>query len=90
MTGQGHEFTGTVEEIGPAVRNFEVGDRVVSPFTTSWLVYLRDSVFSYNSTVRVLIFAARTASIARMAFLPGVLKGCCSDPQLSMELRRNM
>ena len=31
----GHEFTGTVEEIGSEVRNFEKGDQIVSPFTVS-------------------------------------------------------
>ena len=33
---QGHEFTGTVEEVGPEVKNFNKGDQVVSPFTVSW------------------------------------------------------
>ncbi|MCJ1284208.1 hypothetical protein MMC26_003539 [Xylographa opegraphella] len=33
----GHEFTGTVEEIGSAVKNFKKGDQVVSPFTVSCL-----------------------------------------------------
>ena len=31
-----HEFTGTVEEVGSAVKNFKNGDQVVSPFTVSW------------------------------------------------------
>lgn len=31
----GHEFTGHVHEVGSAVRSVKVGDRVVSPFTTS-------------------------------------------------------
>ncbi|KAL8763642.1 MAG: hypothetical protein Q9184_000642 [Pyrenodesmia sp. 2 TL-2023] len=31
----GHEFTGTIEEVGSAVKRFEKGDRVVSPFTVS-------------------------------------------------------
>ncbi|KAL2052592.1 hypothetical protein ABVK25_007152 [Lepraria finkii] len=31
----GHEFTGTVEEIGSDVKNFKEGDQVVSPFTVS-------------------------------------------------------
>lgn len=30
---QGHEFTGTVSEVGASVRAFKVGDKVVSPFT---------------------------------------------------------
>lgn len=30
----GHEFTGTIEEVGKAVTNFKRGDRVVSPFST--------------------------------------------------------
>lgn len=32
----GHEFTGTVEETGSAVKNFKKGDQIVSPFTLSW------------------------------------------------------
>lgn len=32
----GHEFTGTVTEAGSAVKTLKVGDKVVSPFTTSW------------------------------------------------------
>ncbi|KAF2422846.1 GroES-like protein [Tothia fuscella] len=31
----GHEFTGTVSEVGSDVKTFQVGDRVVSPFTVS-------------------------------------------------------
>ena len=32
----GHEFTGTVVEVGTSVQAVQVGDRVVSVFTTSW------------------------------------------------------
>jgi len=32
---QGHEFIGTIESKGRGVKHLEVGDRVVSPFTTS-------------------------------------------------------
>jgi len=32
----GHEFTGTVVEVGGKVTGFQEGDKVVSPFTTSW------------------------------------------------------
>lgn len=32
----GHEFTGTIVDKGSAVSSFNVGDKVVSPFTTSW------------------------------------------------------
>ena len=32
----GHEFTGTVEEVGSAVKKFKIGDQIVSPFTLSW------------------------------------------------------
>ena len=37
-TGQimGHEFTGTVVEVGDAVKTIAKGDKVVSAFTTSW------------------------------------------------------
>ncbi|KAE8451264.1 hypothetical protein EG329_004429 [Mollisiaceae sp. DMI_Dod_QoI] len=31
----GHEFTGTVKEVGSQVKSVKVGDRVVSPFTVS-------------------------------------------------------
>jgi len=31
----GHEFTGEISEIGPNVRNFHRGDRIVAPFTVS-------------------------------------------------------
>jgi threonine dehydrogenase-like Zn-dependent dehydrogenase len=31
----GHEFMGEVVEVGPGVKNLEVGDRVVNPFTIS-------------------------------------------------------
>jgi threonine dehydrogenase-like Zn-dependent dehydrogenase len=34
----GHEFTGTVVQVGASVANFRIGDFVVSPFTTSWSV----------------------------------------------------
>lgn len=30
----GHEFTGMVEEVGSSIKNFKVGDQIVSPFTT--------------------------------------------------------
>lgn len=34
-TAMGHEFTGVVVEVGREVRTLRVGDRVISPFTTS-------------------------------------------------------
>jgi len=34
----GHEFTGTVTEVGAAVKTVKVGDKIVTPFTTSWYV----------------------------------------------------
>lgn len=34
----GHEFTGVVEESGSDVKHFRKGDKIVSPFTLSWLV----------------------------------------------------
>ncbi len=34
-TVMGHEFTGEVLEVGAGVKEFKVGDRVVSPFTTN-------------------------------------------------------
>jgi len=33
----GHEFTGTVEEVGSDVKKFQKGDQIVSPFTVSCL-----------------------------------------------------
>jgi threonine dehydrogenase-like Zn-dependent dehydrogenase len=32
----GHEFTGVVREVGSQVKTVKVGDKIVSPFTTSW------------------------------------------------------
>lgn len=32
----GHEFTGTVVQVGPAVKTIKIGDKVVAPFTASW------------------------------------------------------
>ncbi len=32
----GHEFTGIVDEVGSDVKKFKKGDKIVSPFTTSW------------------------------------------------------
>lgn len=37
----GHEFTGVVVETGDAVQNVTVGDKIVSPFTTSWCVTIK-------------------------------------------------
>jgi threonine dehydrogenase-like Zn-dependent dehydrogenase len=34
-TAMGHEFCGEITEVGKAVKNFRVGDRVMSPFTTN-------------------------------------------------------
>lgn len=34
----GHELTGTVVEVGSAVKTVRKGDKVVSAFTTSWYV----------------------------------------------------
>src|ERR1041385_7853178 len=34
-TVMGHEFVGTVIEIGSAVKKFRIGSRVLSPFTSS-------------------------------------------------------
>lgn len=34
-TVMGHEFTGIIEEVGRDVKKFKVGDRILSPFTTS-------------------------------------------------------
>lgn len=32
----GHEFTGTITEVGDGVKQFNKGDKIVSPFTLSW------------------------------------------------------
>jgi threonine dehydrogenase-like Zn-dependent dehydrogenase len=44
----GHEFMGEVVEVGPAVRNLSVGDRVVVPFTISCgnCFFCREELFS--------------------------------------------
>lgn len=32
----GHEFTGVVTEVGSDVKTVKEGDKIVSPFTTTW------------------------------------------------------
>lgn len=32
----GHEFTGVVTDIGSQVTTVQIGDKIISPFTTSW------------------------------------------------------
>lgn len=32
----GHEFTGIVVEAGEGIKNIQLGDQVVVPFTISW------------------------------------------------------
>jgi NADPH:quinone reductase-like Zn-dependent oxidoreductase len=32
----GHEFTGVVTDIGSQVTAVQIGDKIISPFTTSW------------------------------------------------------
>lgn len=32
----GHEFTGTIEEVGEGVKSLKKGDQIVAPFTVSW------------------------------------------------------
>jgi NADPH:quinone reductase-like Zn-dependent oxidoreductase len=34
----GHEFTGVVVELGSDVKTVKEGDKIVSPFTTTWCV----------------------------------------------------
>lgn len=36
----GHEFVGEIVETGSAIKTLQKGDRVVTAFTTSWLVAL--------------------------------------------------
>jgi threonine dehydrogenase-like Zn-dependent dehydrogenase len=47
----GHEFTGTVSEIGEDIKTVKVGDKVVVPFTVSWYVLsnIRTLLFSFWS-----------------------------------------
>lgn len=48
----GHEFVGVVEEVGPAVRRFKPGDKVVSPFWNSCgdCEFCRDELFTSCSS----------------------------------------
>lgn len=56
----GHEFTGTVKEVGSKVKTLKIGDRVVSPFTVSWyLPCLFKSIFT-----AILTLIVENASIA--------------------------
>lgn len=55
----GHEFMGIVEEVGPAVKNLKVGDRVTVPFTISCgrCFYCEQKLFSVcdNSNPKPLV-----------------------------------
>ena len=44
----GHEGVGVIEQLGPMVRNFEVGDRVIIPSTIGcgWCSYCREGYFA--------------------------------------------
>jgi threonine dehydrogenase-like Zn-dependent dehydrogenase len=37
----GHEFTGVVVETGSDVKTVKEGDKIVSPFTTTWYAPLQ-------------------------------------------------
>lgn len=80
---QGHEFTGTIEEIGSEVRNFKKGDQVVSPFTVSW-----SAAHSFKRGVSVADrMSVANATIACMDSLQDVPSLCFLGRQLSMGLK---
>lgn len=83
---QGHEFTGTVEEIGSEVKNFKKGDQVVSPFTVSWSA-MHDHARDLLVADGVLVV---NVSIASMVSLPDVPRVCFLVQQLLMGRKPNM
>lgn len=80
----GHEFTGTVEEVGSAVKNFKKGDQIVSPFTVSWY---DDFVLRYRTEAECWV--VETAFIARMDTHRDALMSCYLAAQHWMERRLN-
>jgi hypothetical protein len=83
---QGHEFTGTIEETGSEVKNFQKGDHVVAPFTVSWsAMYNSDEVSSITDQV-----SAASAIIASMDFLRDVPRVCSLEQQPLMGPKPNM
>jgi len=82
---QGHEFTGTIEEIGSEVKTFKKGDQVVSPFTVSWsTVHYASRGFSVADRMSVA-----SAIIASMDSLQDVPRVCFLGQQLWMGLKPN-
>ena len=80
----GHEFTGTVEEMGSDVKNFKKGDQIVSPFTISW--YSPECLIV---DLLRLISPVENASIASTASRQDARKELYSAPPLLMELKLN-
>jgi threonine dehydrogenase-like Zn-dependent dehydrogenase len=63
----GHEYTGIVVEVGSDVKTLKPGDRIVSPFTSSWYVII--SCQEKLPHARLLIsFTAASASTASEGF----------------------
>ena len=87
----GHEFTGEVVETGSAVKTVKKGDRIVSPFTTSWYVgrYPNEDTRGIR-LIETNNQTAGSASIAKTAF-PHAVKSVCywvalcwMEPKLNM------
>ncbi|KAI4103849.1 MAG: hypothetical protein L6R37_003574 [Teloschistes peruensis] len=68
----GHEFTGTVEEVGSAVKNFKKGDQIVSPFTVSCghCFYCQNGCSSRCSNVQLFGTAALDGAQAEYVRVP--------------------
>ena len=82
----GHEFTGTVKEVGSEVKTVKVGDKIVSPFTASWSVYLIILESNHQpNTVPVV-----NASTARMDSPPAAQKACSSAQLALMAPRQSL
>lgn len=79
----GHEFTGTVEEVGSAVKGFTKGDQVVSPFTVSW--YVEGSMSGATANMWIV----ETVSIVRTGSHRDAQKEPCSGQQRWTERRPN-
>lgn len=65
----GHEFTGEIVEVGSSVKMVKVGDKIVSPFTSSWYVHLPK------------IFVLEGKKLHTRERMEGI--GCCERPFFS-------
>jgi threonine dehydrogenase-like Zn-dependent dehydrogenase len=87
----GHEGIGIIERLGPDVRNFSIGDRVVIPSTIAcgYCVYCRDGYYSQCDNANPNGYQAGTAFFggpARAGNFPGLQAELARVPSANVNL----